>query len=95
VLGRKTFYGERERVFAHVGKLKKKDETRFARIIRPLKEFTRASLFLIQNLISTGMERQEAAAALASAADKSLSTDRIKWQSFVIKTRQKEDELCV
>lgn len=24
--------------------------------------------------------------------DKSLSTDRIKWQSFVIKTRQKEDE---
>jgi hypothetical protein len=40
------------------------------------------------------LERQEAA-ALASAADKSLSTDRIKWQSFVIKTRQKKDESCV
>jgi len=84
----------RERAL-HVGKLKKKDETRFARIIRPLKENARARpSFLIQNLISKGMEMQEAA-ALALAADKSLSTDRIKWQSFVIKTRQKKDESCV
>jgi hypothetical protein len=70
VLCRKTFYGERERVFgrerAHVGKLKKKYETRFAHIIRPLKKCARPS-FLIQILISTGMERQEAAAVAAAA----------------------------